>query len=245
MIGLTSVTFRKKSPEEIVRLASETGMEMIEWGGDCHVTNPQEAARVRKLCAERNLATPSFGSYFTIGRDGEDALRQVCETTCALGAKTVRVWLGTKGSADTDAAEYRELLERTVQAAECAAPYGLTLAFEFHRRTYNDTGASCLKLLSDCGRPHVRTYWQPFFEGADTENLKQVLPHVQNVHVFCWNAAGKRYRLAKGRAAWAQWISTLRGGGFAGDYILEFCRRDSARIFQKDAATLRSLIGGN
>lgn len=242
MTGLTSVTFRKKAPEDVLRLAVEAGLEMIEWGGDCHVTNPREAAHMRVLCANQGIATPSFGSYFTIGRDDEDKLKHVSETACALGAKTVRVWLGTKGSRDTDSSEYQALVDQTVCAAGIAASYGLDLAFEFHRRTYNDTGTSCLKMLDSCGQGNLATYWQPFFEGQDTENLNITLPRIRNVHVFYWNASGRRYRLKKGAGPWSGWIQTLKSAGFSGDYILEFCRHDSARVFKKDAALLRAWI---
>ena len=35
--GLTSVTFRRKTQEEIVALAAQAQLDGIEWGGDVHV----------------------------------------------------------------------------------------------------------------------------------------------------------------------------------------------------------------
>ena len=35
--GLVSVTFRKLTPEKIIELVSEAGLNAIEWGGDVHV----------------------------------------------------------------------------------------------------------------------------------------------------------------------------------------------------------------
>ena len=51
MICLTSVTFRRMKPEEILRVAARAGIEGIEWGGDVHVPAGDLAAarRVRAL----------------------------------------------------------------------------------------------------------------------------------------------------------------------------------------------------
>ena len=44
--GVVSVSFRDKTPEEIVESAAESGLECIEWGSDVHVPfNNLENAR--------------------------------------------------------------------------------------------------------------------------------------------------------------------------------------------------------
>lgn len=48
MIGLTSITFRKLTCEEIIRLAQESRAECIEWGGDVHVTDEKTAQEARR-----------------------------------------------------------------------------------------------------------------------------------------------------------------------------------------------------
>ena len=35
--GMTSVTFRKKSAEDVIAIVKEAGLDGIEWGGDIHV----------------------------------------------------------------------------------------------------------------------------------------------------------------------------------------------------------------
>ena len=57
MIGLTSVTFRKLTCEEIIRLAQESGAECIEWGGDVHVTDEKTAREARRGCEQAGLQT--------------------------------------------------------------------------------------------------------------------------------------------------------------------------------------------
>ena len=48
--GLVSITFREKSPEEIVGLVVEAGLDGIEWGGDVHVPHG-DLAKAREVRA--------------------------------------------------------------------------------------------------------------------------------------------------------------------------------------------------
>ena len=49
-LGLCSVTFRKKSIEEVVETARKAGVGYIEWGGDIHVKSVEDACKVKSLC---------------------------------------------------------------------------------------------------------------------------------------------------------------------------------------------------
>ena len=46
--GLVSVTFRDKTPEEIISAVKQCGLEGIEWGGDVHVL-PGDVSRAREI----------------------------------------------------------------------------------------------------------------------------------------------------------------------------------------------------
>ena len=76
MIGLTSVTFRKLSCGEIIRMAQESGAQCIEWGGDIHVTNVETAMEVREQCAQAGLKVRSFGSYYRVGSGETERFRR-------------------------------------------------------------------------------------------------------------------------------------------------------------------------
>lgn len=93
MIGLTSITFRKLTCEEIIRLAQESRAECIEWGGDVHVTDEKTAQEARRGCEQAGIQTRSYGSYYKIGSGQLDAFQKLCEITLALGAQIIRVWL--------------------------------------------------------------------------------------------------------------------------------------------------------
>ena len=48
MTGLTSITFRQLTVEQIVELVQQSGLDGIEWGGDVHV-KPGEEALAREV----------------------------------------------------------------------------------------------------------------------------------------------------------------------------------------------------
>ena len=90
--SLISVTFRKKSVEEIVDIACKGGLSAIEWGGDKHVVpgDTQAIQLAKTLCAERGLSISAYGSYYRCN-DDED-FTPVLETALALGTKIIRVY---------------------------------------------------------------------------------------------------------------------------------------------------------
>ena len=79
----------------------------------------------------------------------------------ALGAPTLRIWAGTKPSAEADAAYRAKLAGEAAMLAGMAAGKGIKLAFEWHRDTLTDTNESALRLLSDAGHPNLYCLWQP------------------------------------------------------------------------------------
>lgn len=200
MVGLTSVTFRKLTCEEIIRLAQESGAECIEWGGDVHVTDEKTARKVRQGCEQAGIQTRSYGSYYTIGSEQLDVFRSLCEITKALGAQVIRVWLGERGSSETSPQTLAGLVEEGRRLSGIAAEYGITVASEFHRNTYNDTAETCLAYLKQCGVENLKTYWQPMYAGEDFENLRAVAGQTEVAHLFCWNQSGsRRSPLKKGK----------------------------------------------
>ena len=88
--GLTSVTFRQKSVEEIIALAAQAGLSGIEWGGDVHVApgDAASAAETARKTREAGLAVLSYGSYYR-GGEGED-FAPILASARALGAPVIR-----------------------------------------------------------------------------------------------------------------------------------------------------------
>ena len=171
-----------------------------------------------------------------------DAFQKLCEITLALGAQIIRVWLGEQGSGETSPEALTGLVEEGMHLSGIAAEYGLTVASEFHRNTYNDTRETCLAYLKQCGMENLKTYWQPMYAGEDFENLRAVAGQTEVAHLFCWNQSGsRRYPLKKGEKEIGLFLRELRAQGYQGDLLLEFVKGDSIRRYRKDMLCLKRL----
>jgi sugar phosphate isomerase/epimerase len=241
--GLVSVTFRQLTPDEVVEVAVAAGLKAIEWGGDIHVPHGDlsAAAHVRELTASAGLAVAAYGSYYRPAHSDDAAA--VVSTAAALGAPTVRVWAGRRGSADADDAYWSSVVNDARRIAALAADAGMTVSFEYHRNTLTDTRASTARLLDLLPEPAVRTLWQPQPERDRAENLgdlRAVLPRLTNMHVFAWTPAGERRPLADGHDDWAAYLAAAdTGDRYA---LLEFVVDDDPGRLTADAATLAALI---
>lgn len=242
-LGMTSVTFREKTIEEIAVLAKKAGLTVIEWGGDRHVQplDMDAVERARKAMEENGLSCLSYGSYYRFGDNDADAFRAVCKTSQALGAHIVRTWLGRRGSAVMSAEMRAAILEEAKRLADIAAEYGQTLAFEFHGKTLNDTGESSVQFLGECAKENIQTYWQPLSFSDNEKNLSLVLPYLTAVHVFTWDDAYQRYPLADGAEKWKNYLSVLKNADISVPLIMEFVKEDSEEQFFADAAFLKEI----
>jgi hypothetical protein len=169
----------------------------------------------------------------------------VLASAVALAAPTIRVWAGTKGSADYSAGERREVIDDAVRVAEMAARSGITISLEYHPGTLTDAQASVHALLTELVHPNIEFLWQPS-PGEPVEacvnRLLDVLPRLRNLHVFHWWPAYERRPLIEGEARWRTYIDIVRGTGRPIDCLLEFVLNDSPEQFLADAATLRRLL---
>ena len=253
--GLLSVTFRKRSHREVVGLAADAGLVAVEWGGDVHVPHGDLAVAgvVRRMCDDRGLAVSAYGSYLRAGDTSgtNPPVNAVLDTAVALGAPTVRVWAGTRGSADTVPAERAAVVEDLARYCDAAAANGLTISTEFHGGTLTDDVASAIDLLTAVDRPNLRTFWQPpnGMAAADAvAGLNRVRPWLSNVHVFHWWPDGNvRHPLADGGDRWFPYlraVAALTADDGRDRYAsLEFVRGDDVAQFRDDAATLLAWLG--
>ncbi len=247
--GLVSITFRKLSPEEVVALVSKAGLDGIEWGGDIHVPHgdTKRAAEVRKMTADAGLAVAAYGSYYKVGHE-EDSVpfEAVVATAVELGAPTIRVWPGAKGSADADD-EYRSLVvSESQRIADLAGKAKITVSYEFHPNTLTDTNESALKLLQEVAHENIRTYWQPpskWEPDLCLEGLNAVSPWLTNVHAYYWDkTTGEHLTLAEGQDAWKRYLPVVAALEAEHYVMLEFVKDNSPEVFLTDAATLKGWL---
>ena len=241
--GLVSATFKGLEVQQVLRIARNAGLQAIEWSENHHIPCGDEAfaSTVGKLTADAGLEIAGYGSYYRLGQ-GMDILPSL-RTAKAIGAKQVRIWAGTKASADVCAEERKALVKELVQACRTASNMGIVLNLEWHKNTLTDTNESGLALLRETACDNLHTLWQPTMaltEEQRKEGLGMILPYLSYLHVYHWDQTGRR-PLEEGRRPWGIYFATLDPEK---DYyaLLEFVKDDSEQQFYKDADVLKEML---
>ncbi len=249
--GLLSVTFRSRSPREIVAWAHQAGIMGIEWGGDIHVPpgDLDRAREVRRLTEDAGLSVSALGSYYRAGPAAKAGapFASVLEVACALGAPCIRVWAGTVGSAETGEHLRAEIVQDLRAIAEQAARSGVRVATEWHAGTLTDTTASTLALLRAVDHPNLGTFWQPRIGDSVDQgvgDIRAIARWLDAVHVFYWRTVHDRRPLAEGAEPWHAFLAAVRTYAPAVRFAsLEFLPEETFEDLRRDAATLASWTG--
>lgn len=240
--GLCSVSFRKLSPEEVVRVCSEAGLEAIEWGGDVHAPPdlpPERLREIRSITEKAGLAVSSYGSYFRLCESGREEFERVLEAGTMLGVPIIRIWSTRVSSAEANVSDWRRSLEEAQELAEIAEKRGLKLAFEFHQGCLTDNAESVVRLISSAHRPNLLSYYQVNFGGRHEplDELAALLPYLANLHIHYYRE-GEQLPLAEGEECWLPLLKLLARDGKPRTLLIEFVRGGSRNQFLKDARTL-------
>lgn len=259
--GLVSISFRKKSPKEIIRATKESGLEYIEWGGDVHAPmgKVKLAREIRRLMHGSGLKSASYGSYFGLIYHCDEhfpmPFKYVLKTAKALSAKTIRVWLGwpfcgCKKGCNVFLCEkyFNKNVTITKNLCRDAKKYGITLSIECHWKTLTDDYHDTLRFLEAVGADNLRLYWQPNHERGfeyNVEALTALRPYISNVHVFNWNEKGEKASLSDERGAreWTEYLRILNDEN-ASERIcfLEFMPDGEISSLTAEADALRKIL---
>ena len=223
-IGFTSTSFRQiKSTEKIVRIASASGAEIIEWGGDIHVKNTDDAKRVKALCTDAEIGISSYGSYYRIGSRDFDEQKRVCEIAAEMGCGSVRVWLGTADSEKTGESEYGNLVFDAQMLCAAAEKYGLIICPECHDKTFNNNTDAFLRINSDIGCDNFRTYFQSRYrkKAYDLDRIERTLPYIESVHIS-YSEQTREQLLKPDRTYIDALLKKLTDCGFDGNMLVEY-----------------------
>lgn len=249
--GLLSITFRKLSPQEIVRLVQQAKLAAIEWGGDIHVP-PGEvstARQIKRMTEDAGLQVASYGSYYKVGVN--DNFDDVLESAVNLGAPVIRVWAGNRGTQNADEAWWEQVVSDAKRISALAAHVNIGIAFEYHANTLTDQGSQAVRLLTEVDGENVSCYWQPvaaLSAQSNLEALTMLKPWLSHLHVFHWNhEPNERLSLEAGETVWQQYIQAVEAlslpYGLKKRYaMLEFVKNDSPEQFLQDAAVLKRVL---
>lgn len=241
--GLVSVTFRQLSRSEIAEVMKKSAITAIEWGADIHVPPNDTAAAddAAEICRTNGIVTASYGSYYRCSAN-EDEMDAVIASAVRLGTGHIRVWAGSKGSADAD--DRADTVRNLKTFAKKSAAHGIRVSPEFHGGTLTDHYESAVRLAEEVAEDNLSLYWQPNQFRDDDYNraaLRAVLPYLSNVHVFTWDSKAW-YPLADGERMWREYIDIISSSGRDHNLLMEFVVGHSPDQFARDAETLKNWI---
>ena len=245
--GIVSATFREKTAEEVIALCKAAGLEAVEWSENAHI-NPGDiegAEKLYKQTINAGLQIAAYGSYFRLGQneDAEEAFRISAITAEAIHAPVIRIWAGTKASADASP-EYREkLVKETRKICEVAKGYQLKVALEWHKNTLTDTNESAMEFLKAVDHENLYCLWQPTVALSMEERIKGLDllgTKLLNLHIYYW-PNGTRRPLSEGIDVWKTYLSHVnqQQDRFG---LLEFVMGNTEAQFLEDAQILKNLL---
>ncbi len=243
--GVVSVSFRDKTPEEIVESAAESGLQCIEWGSDVHVpfNNLENAREVFEKTAQKGLFVSSYGTYFGIDRDGLSELNCYMETAKALHTNKMRIWPPGKPSKKIIAdGEWKSYVKKTSRLAQVAEKSGIVLMLECHPFTLTDDYNAALEFFEAVNQPNLRLCWQPNqYKSLDynLKSIKKLKRYIENVHVFNWDKT-QRYPLEDGIETWKSYLKEIEASPHC--LLLEFMHDDKFSSLPQTAAALDEII---
>ncbi len=243
--GLVSISFRSLSPETILQMAKESGLEAIEWGSDIHAPAGRldKAARIRSLSAQAGIITPEYGSYYILGWPCDEKSADTVASARALGTPAIRLWASDKNRASLSAEEYRVAV--TDAERLCRENADLTFCLECHNWSITEDYQDALAYLRDVNCPNLKMFWQPNHFRSHAYNLRALdalLPYLYSVHVFSWEGS-EHFPLAHHAERWEDYLMLLRHAPTDTMYLmLEFMHDNDPASLLDTARTLRSWI---
>lgn len=246
-IGFTSTTFRQiKDLEKIVDIAKRAGVDCIEWGGDIHVKTIDDAKKAKVLCEKANLHISSYGSYYVVGSNDYEEWTRICKIASEMGAKSVRVWLGKKGSAKTGAEEYKKLLSDAKSICAQAKEYGLIVSPECHKNTYNDNTDAFLNFAKDLDADNFKTYFQSRYLDweYDKDRLERTVSLIETVHISYSESVRMQFFGKKDKTYVSKILKKLSELNYSGRVLLEYTYFGLPSYFKKDIYRLREQVNG-
>ncbi len=238
--GLVSISFRKNSPEEILKAMKSAGLTHIEWGSDVHAP-PEKAEEISKLQKEYGIECSSYGTYFKIGVTPTDEIYDYISAAKALGTDILRLWCGDKNAEDYSEKEKEQLFFECITLSKIAKENKVTFCMECHNNTYTNRKESAYELMQAVDSGHFKMYWQPNQFRSDTENIayaKLLSPYTEHIHVFNWKEKEK-FPLIDAKDIWREYLECFEKDK---TLLLEFMPDGKIETLRTEADALKEIV---
>lgn len=242
-LGICSVSFRQYSPEEVIKMVANAGLDCIEWGSDVHAPfdDEENLKKISRLQEEYNVKCSSYGTYFHLLSDSLELLPKYIKAAKILGTSVLRIWCGEKASSQFTNDEKDYLVSECKKAAQIAKENGAVLCMEHHPGSFTDTCESSFELIEKVDSPHFKMYWQGNVKGDEElalKGAKLLSPHTVNIHVAHW-VDSKHLPLEKGISVWTKYLREFTDGKAL---LLEFIHDGRPESLPTEAQSLKSII---
>jgi len=243
--GLVSVSFRKHTPEEILRAMKAAGLSCIEWGSDVHAPadNLENLKYLVALGEKYGITCCSYGSYFHAGQHSEEEIYPYIRAARILGTNIIRIWCGSKNSEEYTALEKEALFASCKKLAQIAEQENVVLCMECHNWTYTNRLAGALELMKTVNSAHFQMYWQPNQWRSLEENLEyaeKMAAHTHVIHAFNWEE-DKKFPLCGAVAVWKDYLKKFDASQCI---LLEFMPDDKIESLGVEAEALQKIVEG-
>jgi len=245
-LGLVSISFKKNTVEEIFEVVKDAGLSYIEWGSDVHAPNDNEEKlkNIANLQRKYGIGCSSYGTYFKLDVTPIEELENYIKAAKILGTDILRLWCGSKSSAEYTDTEKQNLFSVCRKAAKIAEKNNVKLCMECHLGTFTDEINAALELMNEVDSKNFKMYWQPNqSKGFDENRLyaELIAPYTENIHVFNWEGMD-RYPLIDAEDKWKKYLSYFNGDQVL---LLEFMPNDNIEELKTEAQTLIKIKGDN
>lgn len=250
-LGLTSVTFRNRTCQEILHYCKECGLTWIEWGSDVHVpqTGLDHAKTVAAATRRMGIHVSSYGSYYSLCEHDNwpEAFLPYLKTAAVLNAPVIRIWSGYKSAVEASQEYYDRAVRETRELCDMAEKYGIMLAYEYHDHSLSDTGENAVRIARDIDRKNFSLYFQYDSQASIDENIRSLygmLPYVSRVHVAYQDRKRNAMFLEEGEgtAIWKEMVRMLRSHHSKAVLLFEFLKEASLEGLMRQTQVMRSLM---
>ncbi len=261
-IGICTISFSELPVAEALAASGASGARGIELWGREHLpaeASAAEVARVRRLAEVQGLNMAAYGSYAQAGEAEwpDERVAAMLDRVVDLGAPLVRVWAGTRGSAEATPGDWTRVIDSLRAWGDLAGARGLRLVVERHCHTLTDLGDCARRLIDAVGHPAVRLNYQiPYpwpvdaYHTAMESDLRLHLPVSLHAHAQNYRFAGDAMTLvslAEGVVDYAAWRPLLDDAAFEGWVMLEFLPQlpdaDPVALARNELTALREMWG--